>query len=90
MIKSEIRRKLLNIRKKNIYKNIQANSKKIIFLLKKKFSKLKNVGGYYTSNYEVDDLKILELLLKKDYKISLPSIKKIKRWIFLNGLLRIH
>ena len=37
---------------------------------------LKNIGGYYPSNFEVDDLEILELLEKEKCKISLPIIKK--------------
>ena len=33
-------------------------------------------GGYYPSNYEIDDLDILDLLEKKNYKITLPIIRK--------------
>ena len=36
----------------------------------------KNIGGYYPSNYEIDDLDILDLLEKKNFKVSLPIIKK--------------
>jgi 5-formyltetrahydrofolate cyclo-ligase len=39
-------------------------------------SNLKNIGGYYPSNYEIDDLAILDLLEKKNFKVSLPIIKK--------------
>ncbi len=36
----------------------------------------KNVGGYYPSNYEIDDLDILDLLENFFFKVSLPIIKK--------------
>ena len=36
----------------------------------------KNIGGYYPSNYEIDDLNILDFLEKKNFKVSLPVIKK--------------
>jgi 5-formyltetrahydrofolate cyclo-ligase len=44
---------------------------------------LKNLGGYYPSNFEIDDLEILELLGKKNYKISLPIIKKNNQMDFV-------
>jgi 5-formyltetrahydrofolate cyclo-ligase len=34
------------------------------------------LGGYYPSNYEIDDLDVLDLLEKKNFKVSLPIIKK--------------
>ena len=34
------------------------------------------MGGYYPSNYEIDDLDVLDLLEKKNFKVSLPIIKK--------------
>ena len=37
---------------------------------------LKIFGGYYPSNYEIDDLDVLNLLEKKNFKVSLPIIKK--------------
>jgi 5-formyltetrahydrofolate cyclo-ligase len=49
---------------------------KFISLLKIGKSNLKNIGGYYPSNYEIDDLAILDLLEKKNCKVSLPIIKK--------------
>ena len=75
MNKSKIRSKIIHIRKKNFNKNLNINLDKFFFFLKTK-TNLKNLGGYYPSNYEIDDLKILELLEKKNYKISLPIIKK--------------
>ena len=44
---------------------------------KKKITKNKIIGGYYPVNFEIDILKILELLEKKiGVQISLPVIKK--------------
>ena len=76
MIKSKIRSKILTLRKKNVNKNFRINPRKLFFLLKKNKYNLKNIGGYYPFNFEIDDLKILELFEKKNFKISLPIIKK--------------
>ena len=48
----------------------------LFLFLKKKRLNLKNFGGYYPSNYEIDDLNVLNLLEKKNFKVSLPIIKK--------------
>ena len=61
----------------------------IEFLKFNKFN-IKNIGGYYPSNYEIDDLSILELLGRKNYRIALPSIKKIIKWTSANGQFKIH
>jgi len=74
--KSQIRKKILKIRKKNFNKNFKINSNKSISFLKTNISDFKNIGGYYPSNYEIDDLEILELLEKKKFNVSLPIIKK--------------
>jgi 5-formyltetrahydrofolate cyclo-ligase len=74
--KSKIRSKILKLRKKNFNKNFKINSDKFFSFLKKNKYNLNNLGGYYPSNFEIDDLEILELLEKKDYNISLPIIKK--------------
>jgi 5-formyltetrahydrofolate cyclo-ligase len=74
--KSQIRNKIINIRKKKFDKNLQINLGKFISLLKNDKLNLKNIGGYYPSNYEIDDLAILDLLEKKNFKVSLPIIKK--------------
>ncbi|WP_435088610.1 5-formyltetrahydrofolate cyclo-ligase [Candidatus Pelagibacter bacterium nBUS_29] len=76
MNKSQIRKKILKIRKKNFDKKFKINSGKLITYLETNISNLKNIGGYYPSNYEIDDLEILELLEKKKFNISLPIIKK--------------
>ena len=76
MNKSQIRNKIIKIRKKKFDKNLQINLGKFNSLLKIDRLNLKNIGGYYPSNYEIDDLDILNFLEKKNYKVSLPIIKK--------------
>ncbi|WP_297681787.1 5-formyltetrahydrofolate cyclo-ligase [uncultured Candidatus Pelagibacter sp.] len=76
MNKSQIRNKTLKIRKKLFDKDLKIDSNKFISFLKKKRLNLKNFGGYYPSNYEIDDLDVLNLLEKKNFKVSLPIIKK--------------
>jgi len=75
VIKSKIRHRILNLRKNSINKNFKIEPKKFFLFLKKFHNNYKSIGGYYPSNYEIDDLKILEFLKKKKYIISLPIIK---------------
>ena len=75
MIKSEIRKKILKIRKQNISKNLKIDFNQLLKILKKKKINGKIIGGYYPYNYEIDDTKVLEKLEKKNFKISLPRIK---------------
>ncbi len=77
MNKSEIRKKILKIRKKKYSRNLEISYKFINkILLKKKFKKKKAIGGYYPYNYEVDGIEILDKFEKQNYVISLPKIKK--------------
>ena len=76
MNKSKIRSKIIKLRRNNFNKNFKINIDKFFSFLKKNKYHLKNLGGYYPSNFKIDDLEILELLEKKNYKISLPIIKK--------------
>ncbi len=76
MIKSQIRNKIIEIRNKKFDKNLKIDSDKFISFLKTKKLNSKFVGGYYPSNYEIDDLELLFLLKKKNFKVSLPIIKK--------------
>ena len=76
MNKTEIRNKIIKIRKKKFDKDLQINLSKFISFLKIDKLNLKSIGGYYPSNYEIDDLDILDLLEKKKFKVSLPIIKK--------------
>ena len=73
--KSEIRKKILKVRKRNVFKDIRVNWSLIYHILKKKKVSGRVVGGYYPYNYEVDAIKILKQFEKKKYQISLPKIK---------------
>ena len=94
MNKSQIRNKLIKIRKKKFDKDLQINFSEFISFLKIDKLNLKSIGGYYPSNYEIDDLDILNLLEKKNLKISLPIIKKNNQMNFYswsrNDLLKIN
>ena len=76
MIKSNLRHKVLKIRKNNSKKSININPSNIYSYLKKKNYNLKIIGGYYPTNYEIDDLEILNYFINKGSIISLPKIKK--------------
>ena len=92
MNKSEIRKKIFQLRKKNYSKNLSINSNRFIKLLKKKDIKKKIIGGYYPYNYEFDILDVLKRLEKKKYLVSLPRIGKNNKmnffqWSFNDPLL---
>jgi len=74
--KPQIRKKVLLIKKKKFDKNLKINLENFVSFFKINSFNHKNVGGYYPSNYEIDDLNILEFLEKKNFKVSLPVIKK--------------
>ena len=76
MNKSEIRKKILKLRKKRFNKNILINFKTLLKIFNKKKIKGRILGGYYPYNYEIDVIKILEIFEKKKYSICLPKIKK--------------
>ena len=76
MNKSQIRNKIIKIRKKKFNKDLKINLGKFFSFLKIDKLNFKSIGGYYPSNYEIDDLDILDLLEKKNFKVSLPIIKK--------------
>jgi len=74
--KSKLRSRILKLRKKKFDENLKINCEKFFSFFQKHKFNLKNLGGYYPSNFEIDDLEILEFLEKKNCKISLPIIKK--------------
>ena len=76
MNKSQLRKKILKIKKNNLNKNLKININNFVPFLKSNTDSAYNLGGYYPSNYEIDDLEILDLLEKKNFKISLPVIRK--------------
>ena len=76
MNKSQIRKKILKIRKQKKIKKFTFNFDLILNTLKKKKVLGKIIGGYYPYNYEIDILQILEKFEKKKFTITLPKIKK--------------
>ena len=76
MKKSEIRKKIIKLRKENYSKNLKINFQSIIKILRKKKYKKKIVGGYYPHNYEANMIPILKKFEKLNYVISLPKIGK--------------
>ena len=76
MKKHKLRSKILDLRKKKSNKNFEINLNIFFSFLKNNNYIFKNVGGYFPSNYEIDDLKILKFLEKKNFNILLPVIKK--------------
>ena len=91
MLKSQLRKKILKIRKKNNKKNIQINFNQIIKILKKEKITKRIVGGYYPVNFEIDDLELLKKFEKNKFNISLPVIKKnfqmdFYKWSFSDPL----
>ena len=84
MNKSEIRKKILKIRKRNNSANSEIDFQEILKILKKDNILGSIVGGYYPYNHEIDAIKILEKFEKQNYKISLPKIKKKSRMDFFH------
>jgi len=76
VLKSQLRKKILNIRKIKYPGNEEINFNDIVKILKKEKIDNKIIGGYYPYNYEVNAIKILEKFEKLNYIISLPKIKK--------------
>jgi len=76
VIKSKIRKKILDIRKKKNRKNIKFSFLKIFKEIKKNISKKKIIGGYYPVNFEIDILDFLEKLEIKGLQLCLPVVKK--------------
>ena len=92
MNKSQIRKKILKIRKKNNFKKLKINFKDLLEILKSENIKGKNIGGYYPYNYEVDVIEILKEFEKRKYLISLPKIRNnfqmdFFEWSFKNPLI---
>ena len=69
MNKSQIRKKILKIRKRKDLKNHILNFQEITKVLKKR-KNIKIIGGYYPYNHEIDDIEIL----KKKFKIVILNL----------------
>ena len=76
MDKSQIRKKILKIRKQKKIKKFIFNFDLILNILKRKKVLGKIIGGYYPYNYEINILQILEKFEKKKFIITLPKIKE--------------
>ena len=76
MNKSQIRKKILKIRRQKKIKKFIFNFDFILDILKKKNVSGRILGGYYPYNYEIDILQILEKFEQKKFIITLPKIKK--------------
>ena len=76
MNKSQIRKKILKIRRQKKIKKFIFNFDLILDILKKKKVSGRILGGYYPYNYEIDILQILEKFEKKKFIITLPKIMK--------------
>jgi len=74
--KSEIRKKILKIRKKKSSNIKDINFKNILKILNKNKIPGRIIGGYYPYNHEIDPFKILNKFEILNYKISLPKIGK--------------
>ena len=74
-MKKNLRKKLINRRKKN-YSEINSNYIINIFeSIKKNYKNIKVIGGYMPINFEFDCSKLLKFLETKNYTICLPVIK---------------
>lgn len=82
MNKSEIRKKVIRLRKKKYSKSLSINQYIFFNLLKNKGIKKKIIGGYYPYNYELDIIDLLKVLEKKKYLVSLPRIDKNNKMNF--------
>ena len=76
MNKSEIRKKILKLRKANNHKNHKIDFKSLLKIIRKSKITGKVIGGYYSYNYEIDAIEILKKLEKFNYHLSLPKIRK--------------
>ena len=83
MNKSEIRKKIINLRKKNFCKDLKIDFKILFNILKKEKNFGKTIGGYYPYNYEIDILKILhDFEKKKLFNYFAKDFKKLKNGFF--------
>ena len=77
MSKIKLRKNILKIRKNKNTSNLKINFNKIFNIIKNNFHNKKIlIGGYYPVNNEIDDIQILKELNKRNYKTSLPVIKR--------------
>ena len=75
-MKKNLRKKLLKIRKSNYFEVSPKYMSKIFEHIKKKYKKIKVIGGYIPVNQEFDCLGLLKIFEEKNYTICIPVIKK--------------
>jgi len=75
VLKKNLRKKILKIRKKINPNNNKIDFIKIFNLIKKQKKINKKIGGYFPVNNEIDDLEILKKFEEKKYKVCLPVVK---------------
>jgi len=94
VIKSKIRKKILDIRKKKSNKNNKFPFLKVLKEINKKIFKKKILGVYYPVNFEIDIFEIFKKLEIKGQKLCLPVVKKNNQMDFYSwstkNLLKIN
>ena len=75
MLKNQIRKRILKLRKINNFNNIQIDFDNIFKIIKKSNIRRKIIGSYYPVNFEIDTRELMRKFEKKNFVISLPVIK---------------
>ena len=84
MNKSDIRKRILKLRKKNYLHKAQINFESVIKVLKKRKYTKKIIGGYFPYNYEVNIIPILEKFENLNYSLLLPKVGKNSQMNFFD------
>ena len=85
--KEEVRKKFILLRKKKYFQVNNVFFKPLVNLINK--SKKKNISLYYPSNYEVNTLKLFQILkARKKIKTSLPVISPDGKMKFVKWKLK--
>ena len=82
MNKSDIRKKIISLRRRNFNGNLEIKSNLLFKLFKEIKINSKIIGGYYPFNFELDILDILQKLENKNFIISLPRVNKNNKMDF--------
>ncbi len=79
MTKIILRKKILKLRKSRYNEKFSINLSNLYKIFKKHKINKASIGGYINVNYEINCIKILKKLEKKNFLISIPIIKKIDK-----------
>jgi len=74
--KNQIRKKILNLREKLYSENLSIKAEEVLKFIKKLNVKKKIIGCYYPVNYELNTIELIKKLIKNNYVVGLPVIKK--------------